>query len=384
MRQVLVLINKEQKKLFHEFNNLNDKKVLVDNTANIKREAEKIAQERAARQAAEQQRLAQIQPGQMDLSGNVIKIQTTLPNHDPDLSNETGWAGVPPVQQVSAQPTQHASDYLQGKYPEEFWSLVGNNPNDTQEHGASRHRVDDKGNYLQVSVRGKKPTGDLPTRGPARPRKGRPNYPQDYGVRVTQKKDMPSQKNIVVQRKKAIKKMVLVKEEDSVCPNCQGTGKDPNEAGRPEIGIDPGECEPCDGSGMLFEETVLDERGFPIESYEENDPNWQDTIEASEPMDIALRLLKHAVSPAAKKHKHDYDTKYESSPERRKYRTELTQERRKRHVDGKGGKDMSHTVAGTIVPEDMHTNRARHFKERGTLKKTVAVVSYSEPIGKRV
>ena len=107
-------------------------------------------------------------------------------------------------------------------------------------------------------------------------------------------------------------------------------------------------------------------------------------IRAGEPMDIAMRLLKHAESPAAKKHKHDYDTKYESSPERRKYRTELTQERRKRHVDGKGGKDMSHTAQGTIVPEDMHANRARHFKERGTLKKTVAVVSYSEPIGKRV
>ena len=115
-------------------------------------------------------------------------------------------------------------------------------------------------------------------------------------------------------------------------------------------------------------------------------PNWieDSNIQASEPMDIAMRLLKHAESPAAKKHKHDYDTKYESSPERRKYRTELTQERRKRHVDGKGGKDMSHTAQGTIVPEDMHANRARHFKERGTLKKTVAVVSYSEPIGKRV
>ena len=42
-------------------------------------------------------------------------------------------------------------------------------------------------------------------------------------------------------------------------------------------------------------------------------------------------------------------------------------------MDGKGGKDMSHTASGNIVPEDMHANRARHFKERGTLKKTVLV-----------
>ena len=34
---------------------------------------------------------------------------------------------------------------------------------------------------------------------------------------------------------------------------------------------------------------------------------------------------------------------------------------------------MSHTASGKIVPEDMHANRARHFKERGTLKKTVFV-----------
>ena len=98
-----------------------------------------------------------------------------------------------------------------------------------------------------------------------------------------------------------------------------------------------------------------------------------------EPMDIAMRLLKEAVSPEAKKHKHDYDTKYESSPERRKYRTELTQERRNRGVAGKGGKDMSHTARGTIVPEDMHANRARHFKERGTLKKTVLVKAQKCP-----
>ena len=87
--------------------------------------------------------------------------------------------------------------------------------------------------------------------------------------------------------------MRLLKEEDSVCPHCRGTGKDPNQKGIPEEGIAPGECEPCDGSGMRWVQTPLDERGFPIESYEEDDPNWQDSIETGEPMDIAMRLLKN-------------------------------------------------------------------------------------------
>ena len=93
--------------------------------------------------------------------------------------------------------------------------------------------------------------------------------------------------------------MRLLKEEYPPCPNCQGTGKDPNEAGRPEIGIDPGECEPCDGTGEdMFEPVTFDERGFPIEDAEFNDSNWQDTIEASEPMDIAMRLLKAPLTDA--------------------------------------------------------------------------------------
>ena len=82
-----------------------------------------------------------------------------------------------------------------------------------------------------------------------------------------------------------------------------------------------------------------------------------------------LVVRKHAESPEAKKHKKEYDTKYETTPERKKYRADLLRERRKRGLEGKGGKDMSHTASGKIVPEDMHTNRARHFKERGTLKK---------------
>ena len=88
---------------------------------------------------------------------------------------------------------------------------------------------------------------------------------------------------------------------------------------------------------------------------------------ASEPMEIAMQLLKERVSPEAKRHKLEYDKKYESSPERVKYREDLNRERRRRHIMGQGGPDMSHTSQHTIVPEDPHTNRARHFKDKGTL-----------------
>ena len=86
------------------------------------------------------------------------------------------------------------------------------------------------------------------------------------------------------------------------------------------------------------------------------------------PIDSAWQVLKHATSPEAKRHKSEYDSKYESTPERKKYHAELNRERHRRGIYGRGGPDMSHTKKGTMVGEDPHANRARHFKERGTLK----------------
>jgi len=216
----------------------------------------------------------------------IRKYQTALPQFFPELDETTGWEGWKPVQQISAQPKEYTKDYLQGDYPEEFWSVVGNNPDDTKGHGGSRHRVDEDGNYTMVAIRGDSPVGDLPKRGPYRPRKGRKNYPQDYGVRVTQKKDMPSRRNIVVK-----------------------------------------------------------------------------------PMNVK----KEAKSPTAIEHKRKYETQYESSPARKKYRRELERERRKRGVAGKGGKDMSHTKTGKIVPEDPHDNRARSHPSVGSTLKMVVI-----------
>ena len=89
----------------------------------------------------------------------------------------------------------------------------------------------------------------------------------------------------------------------------------------------------------------------------------------SEPMDIAMRLLKDRKSPEAFQHKKEYDTKYESSPERIKYREQLNQERRKRGMYGDHShRDISHTQGDKLSIEDEHSNRARHFKQRGTLR----------------
>jgi hypothetical protein len=65
-------------------------------------------------------------------------------------------------------------------------------------------------------------------------------------------------------------------------------------------------------------------------------------------------------NPEARAKKKSYDTKFNEKPEQRAKRSELTTERRKRGIAGKGGKDMSHTRDGRIVAENPSTNRARN------------------------
>ena len=87
------------------------------------------------------------------------------------------------------------------------------------------------------------------------------------------------------------------------------------------------------------------------------------------PIDVAWQLLKERVSPEAKRHKLEYDKQYESSPERVKYREDLNRERRRRGIYGSHDhKDVSHTKGGKLTLEGEHENRARHFKEKGTLR----------------
>lgn len=93
-------------------------------------------------------------------------------------------------------------------------------------------------------------------------------------------------------------------------------------------------------------------------------------IAASEPMNIAFQLLKERKSPEAMRRKKEYDTKYESSPERVKYREELNRERKRRGIYGSHNhQDVSHSQGGKLTLEGEHANRARHFKNRGTLRR---------------
>jgi len=109
----------------------------------------------------------------------------------------------------------------------------------------------------------------------------------------------------------------------------------------------------------------IDRDGGPIE-YDDKGRE----ILYGNPMDLSWRLLKERKSPAAIRHKLEYDTKYESSPKRVKYREQLNQERRRRGIYGSGNRmDISHTQGGKLTLEGQHANRARHFKNRGTLRR---------------
>jgi len=77
----------------------------------------------------------------------------------------------------------------------------------------------------------------------------------------------------------------------------------------------------------------------------------------------------YASNPKARAKKKKYDTKYHSSTERKKYRSELNAARRKRGIAGKGGGDLSHTKRGTLVRESASKNRARNGANGRSTKK---------------
>lgn len=65
-------------------------------------------------------------------------------------------------------------------------------------------------------------------------------------------------------------------------------------------------------------------------------------------------------NPEARKKKNAYNKKYHATPERRKYRSELNKENRRRGTYGNGdGKDVSHKKGGGTTLERAKTNRAR-------------------------
>ena len=124
-----------------------------------------------------------------------------------------------------------------------------------------------------------------------------------------------------------------------------------------------------DGHLNLLEMIEEEQRRRRNHSFEGIRHNEETGFTRSNPMDIAFRMLKERKSPEAMRHKLEYDKQYESSPERVKYRTELNRERRKRGIMGSHDhKDVSHTQGGRLTLESEHDNRARHFKQKGTLR----------------
>jgi len=75
-------------------------------------------------------------------------------------------------------------------------------------------------------------------------------------------------------------------------------------------------------------------------------------------------------NPTARGKKKKYDTEYHKTPMRRRYRSELNQENKKRGTYGNGdGKDLSHTKKGGMVLERARINRARNGANgKGTKK----------------
>lgn len=78
---------------------------------------------------------------------------------------------------------------------------------------------------------------------------------------------------------------------------------------------------------------------------------------ASKPKKIAKFYNSN---PQAKAKKDAYNKQFNKKPSQLAKRRELADERRKRNVMGKGGKDMSHTKDGRIVPESPTLNRGRN------------------------
>ena len=105
-------------------------------------------------------------------------LQTTLPEHDWRLSEETGWHGVPPVVNWSAYPPEVKEKWLADniKLPrDEQWS-VSNEPKGPEspvvrQFGRKRQKG---GKFTVVGLRGKKPYGE-----------------KRRGIRVTPVKDLP-------------------------------------------------------------------------------------------------------------------------------------------------------------------------------------------------
>lgn len=65
-------------------------------------------------------------------------------------------------------------------------------------------------------------------------------------------------------------------------------------------------------------------------------------------------------NPKARRKKAATDKKFNSKPSQKAKRRQLAKARYKKGIMGKGGKDLSHTKSGKLVPESPSKNRARN------------------------
>ena len=79
---------------------------------------------------------------------------------------------------------------------------------------------------------------------------------------------------------------------------------------------------------------------------------------------------KLGMSEERKKKKLAYDTKYQATEERKKYRAKLNKANREAGTYGnEDGLDMSHTKSGKVTKEKAKTNRARNGQNSKSTKK---------------
>ena len=76
------------------------------------------------------------------------------------------------------------------------------------------------------------------------------------------------------------------------------------------------------------------------------------------------------MSDEERKKKLAYDTKYQATEKRKNYRVKLNKANRDAGTYGNGDNlDMSHTKAGSMVAENMKSNRARNGRNGKSTKK---------------
>lgn len=79
---------------------------------------------------------------------------------------------------------------------------------------------------------------------------------------------------------------------------------------------------------------------------------------------------KANMSPERIKKKLEYDKEYQATEKRKNYRVELNKANRNAGTYGNGdGMDMSHTKKGSLVRENMKSNRARNGHNKKSTKK---------------